>query len=156
MTTTTTLLPWGGEQLATQRGEIRDWGRGGERRPNYTRYRPTSKEPTVSPPSHPLRTAGPRTTLLFLVYPTAQPAVGDADLTSPRCSLSLFSFPPFSFFLSVVSSLLVACSCFVFQWSRALRSTLQVLCLLDTITTLSTINFWLVDRVYEENGGKRF
>lgn len=40
--------------------------------------------------------AGPRTTLLFLVYPRAQPAVGDADLTSPRCSLSLSSFPPFS------------------------------------------------------------
>lgn len=44
------LLPWGDEQLATQRGEIRGRGRGGERRPNYTRYRPTSKEPTVSSP----------------------------------------------------------------------------------------------------------
>jgi len=53
---TTMLLPWGGEQLATQRGEIRGRGRGGERRPNYTRYRPTSKEPTVpllSEPSPP-------------------------------------------------------------------------------------------------------
>lgn len=50
------LLPWGDEQLATQRGEIRGRGRGGERRPNYTRYRPTSKEPTVpllSEPSPP-------------------------------------------------------------------------------------------------------
>jgi len=55
-TATTMLLPWGGEQLATQRGEIRGRGRGGERRPNYTRYRPTSKEPTVpllSEPSPP-------------------------------------------------------------------------------------------------------
>lgn len=55
-TTRTMLLPWGDEQLATQRGEIRGRGRGGERRPNYTRYRPTSKEPTVpllSEPSPP-------------------------------------------------------------------------------------------------------
>lgn len=54
--TTTMLLPWGDEQLATQRGKIRGRGRGGERRPNYTRYRPTSKEPTVpllSEPSPP-------------------------------------------------------------------------------------------------------
>lgn len=52
-TTTTMLLPWGDEQLATQRGEIRGRGRGGERRPNYTRYRPTSKEPTVALLSEP-------------------------------------------------------------------------------------------------------
>ena len=93
-TTTTTLLPWGGEQLATQRGEIRGWGRGGERRPNYTRYRPTSKEPTALPllraiPSE-RRAQEQRSSSSYT------PAVGDADLTSPRCSLSLSLFPPFS------------------------------------------------------------
>lgn len=50
----------------------------------------------LSSPSHPLRMASPRTTLLFLVYPRAQAA--DADLTVPSILFllsSLFS-PPIS------------------------------------------------------------
>lgn len=50
----------------------------------------------LSSPSHPLRMAGPRTTLLFLVYPRAQAV--DADLTMPSIlsSFSRLSFLPLS------------------------------------------------------------
>lgn len=57
----------------------------------------------LSSPSHPLRMASPRTTLLFLVYPRAQAA--KADLTVPSILFLLsFLFSPLTSSLPISSS----------------------------------------------------